>query len=91
MNVLKKLNDSAFEKPYYGLPNLSRGYHEIVLFRESHGKYGRSVVAELKTEIIFLPQYLAEKIDEKDITELNESEQTLYLFFGGCKEKEKNK
>lgn len=83
MNVLKKLNQVKSNKPYNGLPNLSRGYHKIDCFRESVGKFGRSVIAELKNEIIFLPQFISEKLNEKDIGELNSSEEPLYLFFGG--------
>lgn len=83
MDVLKKLNNLEADKPYHGLPKLSRGYHEIILFRTSHGKYGRSVIAELQREIIFLPQYLAGKLDEDDIEELNTCVEPLYLFFGG--------
>lgn len=83
MNVLKKLNRVESDKPYNGLPKLSLGYHEIIRFRESNGKYGRSVIAELKSEIIFLPQYLTGKLNEKDISDLNSAEEQLFLFFGG--------
>lgn len=89
MNVLKKLNQVESDKPYQGLPNLKLGYHEIFLFRESHGKYGRSVIAELQYEIIFLPQYLAVKLDQKDIEELNECDEKIFLFFGGLDKKKK--
>lgn len=83
MNVLKKLNQFESNKPYNGFPKLSRGYHDIVCFRESNGKFGRSVVVELELEIIFLPQFMSEKLNEKDIDELNSSDEPLYLFFGG--------
>lgn len=91
MNALIKLSEDITDKPYYGFTKLRRGYHKIVKFRQSYGKYGRRIIAELKKEIIFLPQYLAEKLDKEDIEELNESEETLYLFFGGCKKRKKNK
>lgn len=91
MNALEKLNEDPFEKPYYGFTKLRHGYHKIIKFRQSHGKYGRSVIAELKKEIIFLPQYLVEKLDVEDIDELNSNEETLYLFFGGSKQKKKSK
>lgn len=91
MNALKKLSEVISDKPYYGFTKLPHGYHKIVEFRQSHGKYGRSVIAELKKEILFLPQYLVEKLDEEDIDELNESEENLYLFFGGSKKKDKKK
>lgn len=87
MNVLKKLNhvqeDSSTSKPYHGLPKLPVGYHEIVCFRESVGKFGRSVIAELDKQIIFLPKNMAEKLDENDIATLNSSAEKLFLFFGG--------
>lgn len=89
MNALKKMNQAESAKPYFGLPKLSLGYHEIVLFRESNGRFGRSIIAELKSEIIFLPQYLTDKLEEKDIEELNACEESLYLYFGGKHKKNK--
>lgn len=83
MNALKKLNQVESNKPYFGLPKLSKGYHKIDCFRVSIGKFGRSVIAELKSEIIFLPQFISEKLNEKDIDELNSYKEPLYLFFGG--------
>lgn len=83
MNVLKKLNSVNDDKPYHGLPTLKQGYHEVFSFRESNGRYGRSVIAELKNEIIYLPQYMVEKIDQDDIRELNDSSEKLFIFFGG--------
>lgn len=83
MNVLKKLNTVSAEKPYHGLPKLEHGYHEIVVFRESNGRYGRGIIAELKEEIIFLPQHIVERLDSEDIRELNDSVEKLYLYFGG--------
>lgn len=83
MNVLKKLNTIDTEKPYNGLPKLKLGYHEIFAFRESTNRYGRGVIVELKDEIIFLPQFMVEKLDHQDIKELNDSPQKLYLYFGG--------
>lgn len=83
MNVLRKLNQSDTNKPYNGLARLSHGFHEIDCFRESHGKFGRSVIAELKKEIIFLPQYISEKLNSHDIEELNSLDGKLYLYFGG--------
>lgn len=91
MNALKKLSENISDKPYHGFTKLQHGYHKIIKFRESHGKYGRSVIVELKKEIIFLPQYLVEQLNEEDIAELNACDENLYLFFGGCKKKKKNK
>lgn len=89
MNVLKKLNQIESDKPYHGLPKLQLGYHEIFHFRESHGKYGRGVIVELRNEIIFLPQHLAERLDDKDIDELNNFYEAIFLFFGGFNEAKK--
>lgn len=89
MEVLKKLNRAQLEvtKPYHGLTKLSLGYHKIESFRESHGKFGRSVIAELKHEIIFLPKHLAVHLEENDIEELNKCEEAVYLYFGGMHKK----
>lgn len=89
MNVLQKLNSSGSDKPYHGFTVLSRGFHEILAFRESHGKYGKGVICELNSEIIYLPQYLVEKLDGNDIEELNKCTEKLYLFFGGLHKKKK--
>lgn len=83
MNVLKKLNQSISDKPYHGFPKLELGYHKIVCFRKSKGKYGESVIAELQHEVIYLPQYIVEQLDSDDIEQLNKFQETLYLFFGG--------
>lgn len=90
MDVLKKLANTEFVKPYYGFTKLSHGYHKIESFRSSSkGNYGKGVIVELKSEIIFLPQYLVEKLSEKDIEKLNACEESLYLYFGGRHEKKK--
>lgn len=90
--MLKKLNNKAESesKPYNGLPKLAIGNHKIVHLRESHGKFGRSVIVELQTEIIFLPSYISGKLNETDIDKLNDlnKKDQLFLFFGG---KQKNK
>lgn len=82
MNVLKKLNQAESGKPYHGLVKLSHGYHEIDCFRVSVGKFGRSVIVELINEIIFQPQFIAEKLNDKDIDDLNSFNESIYLFFG---------
>lgn len=89
MDVLKRINcevNSKSNKPYNGLQKLKIGYHKIICIRESEGKFGRSVIAELSNEIIFLPAYLAKKLSEIDIAKLNSMEEQLYLYFGGKKE-----
>lgn len=83
MNALKKLKHAETSKAYNGLPKLALGYHAIDSFRVSTGKFGRSVIAELKTEIIFLPKFLSEKLNDADVDELNSFKEQLYLYFGG--------
>lgn len=82
--------DSKPSKPYHGLPKLAVGYHKIFSIRESQGTYGRSVIAELEEEIIFLPTYLATQLLEKDIAELNSKNEPNYLYFGGKKNNKDN-
>lgn len=89
MNVLKKLNQLESSKPYHGLSKLSLGYHPIVRFRVSNGKFGRSVIAELMREVIFLPQYLTEKLEDKDVEDLNDCVEGMFLYFGGRYKKNK--
>lgn len=83
MNALKKLKQAESSKAYNGLPKLALGYHAIDTFRISNGKFGRSIIAELENEIIFLPKFLSEKLNDKDVDELNSSKEQLYLYFGG--------
>lgn len=89
MEVLKKLHKAENSKPYYGMSKLDIGYHEIVRFRISNGKFGKSVIAELKREVIYLPQYLTEKLNDKDVEDLNNCAMKLFLYFGGRHEKNK--
>lgn len=89
MDVLAKLNEPEFEKPYRGFAKLPIGYYKVVNFRESFGKFGRSVIAELEKEITFLPSYLSCKLNEEDIRKLNKKEEDYYLFFGGKLKKKK--
>lgn len=84
MDVLRKLNqESGSGKPYRGYPKLNLGFHEIHNFRESTGKYGKSIIVELNDQIVFLPSFIGEKIEEADITALNACKEKLFLFFGG--------
>lgn len=90
MEALKKL--AKKEKPYNGFTNLAVGYHEIVNFRTTKNNFAKkgeppkTIVAELEEEILFLPSYFWNKVDEKDLDELNNLIQTgkkVYLHFGG--------
>lgn len=93
MNVLKKLQDLQPSKPYYGFAKLTVGYHKINVFRVVKNKFGnkgektgKSILVELKNEVIFLPQYFLGKINEEDIKELNSCDENMYLYFGGRSE-----
>lgn len=89
MNVLKKLNSMDEEKPYHGFGKLKEGYHEVLSFRSCTNKYGKNVICELSDQIIFLPRYLSDQIDEKDLKDLNSFTRKLYLYFGGRNEEKK--
>lgn len=89
MNVSKQ-TDFESSKPYNGFPKLAVGYHKICCVRESSGMYGRSVIAELEKEIVFLPSYLTTKLFEKEIAELNSMNEPNFLYFGGKKSNKDN-
>lgn len=93
MNVLKKLEELKQNKDYRGFAKLSIGFHKIEQFRIVKNKFGKktegtekSILIELEDEVLFLPQYFREKLDEEDIRKLNatiESKENVYLYFGG--------
>lgn len=93
MNALKKLETVHPNKPYHGFTKLKIGSHEVVNFRTIKNKFGKksdgsnkSILVELKEEVVFLPQYFWQKLNEEDLKELNESIQAkdcIYLYFGG--------
>lgn len=92
MSALQKLT-SVNNKPYNGFTKLSEGFHEIVCFRATKNKFAKkgegsskSIIVELKDEIVFLPQYFGTKISESDIKELNASKEKIFLYFGGKNE-----
>lgn len=95
MNVLKKLEDLKPNKLYHGFAKLSIGYHEIRCFRSVRNKFGKkggsgkSIIVELEDQILFLPQYFWQKLNENDLQELNssiENGEYVYLYFGGKQE-----
>lgn len=93
MNALNKLKNIQPNKPYHSFARLSEGYHKIYSFKIVKNKFGKktdgcgkSILVELKEEVLFLPQYFLQKLDEEDIRELNtsiDSGEIIYLFFGG--------
>lgn len=49
-------------------------------------EYKKSIVVELKDQVLFLPGYFWQKINEEDIVALNNAiseGQMMYLLFGG--------
>lgn len=93
MNALKKLEEVNPSKLYNGFAKLTIGFHKIECFRVVKNKFGKksdgtgkSIMIELKDQILFLPQYFWQKIDEEDINELNScinSNKNVYLHFNG--------
>lgn len=99
MNALKKLQEVAPNKPYLGFAKLSLGFHQIFNFRSVKNKFGKkgegsakSIMVELDEQVLFLPQYFSQKINEEDMSELNagiEKNESVYIYFGGRDEKSK--
>lgn len=99
MNVLKKLEDTKPNKPYNGFAKLCIGIHQIMSVRFVKNKFGKkgdgsskSILVELEEEVLFLPQYFSQKLSKEDVHELNssiESNENVYLFFGGKSESNK--
>lgn len=82
-------------KPYYGFSKLSKGHHEVYKFRLVKNKMykanaekpmlKRILLVELKDEVLFLPQYFAEKFDDDDskVDVLNNDGIKKFMYFGG--------
>lgn len=90
MNVLKKLDEVRCGKPYHGFGKLAVGFYQIECFRMVKNKFvkkgetnKKSILIELADQILFLPQYFSQKLKESDINELNDSDDEIYLHFGG--------
>lgn len=93
MNVFQKLESSQPTKPYFGFGKLKIGYHLAQQFRLVKNKFGKktdgsdkSILVELKDQVIFLPQYFKQKLDDGDLRELNtfiENKEKVYIYFGG--------
>lgn len=97
--------DSAFDllqtvceqKEYKGFKFLDIGYHEIIKFRfvknkfaDSNGESNRTLLVELKDEVLFLPQYFADIFNDDDskIEQLNNDGIKKFLYFGGARQNE---
>lgn len=95
-----KLQEVGSQKPYHGFTKLSLGYHKIICFRIVENKFkkkekknngminnNRSLLVELQDEVVFLPQYFLNTLNEEDIAELSSTVgETMYLYFGGRRE-----
>lgn len=93
MDALKKLSEIS-AKPYIGFSKLRHGYHKIKNFRtvknkfykKSEGGHSKTILVELKNEVLFLPQYFWDRINETDLDNLNariRSKKKVYLDFAG--------
>lgn len=99
MNALKKLQDVKPNKSYNGFAKLSLGFHLIEGFRFVKNKFGKkgdgtnkSILVELKDEVLFLPQYFCQKLESADLHDLNssiEDDEKIYLYFNGKNEESK--
>lgn len=99
MDVLKRLQEVKPNKPYNGFAKLCMGFHLITNFRFVKNKFGKksdgsnkSILVELKDEVLFLPQYFCQNLSTEDIQELNssiESNKNVYLYFEGKQESNK--
>lgn len=92
MDVLKKIDES---KPYFGFTKLGKGFHQIVIFRTVKNKFdkkkeeSKSILVELKDQVVFLPQHFRDKISDSDIMKLNSTiseGEDLFLHFDGKNE-----
>lgn len=93
MNALKKLESLKPNKPYYGFTKLAVGFHEVIVFRVVKNKFGKkgegsnkTILVELADQVLFLPQYFWQRLNEDDIRELNteiEKNKKIYVYFGG--------
>lgn len=90
MDILKKLEEPS--KPYRGFPALTKGYHQILQFRSVKNNFAKksehkkTILVELEDQVLFLPAYFWQKINEKDIVDLNcmiSKGEFIYLYFGG--------
>lgn len=93
MNALRKLENVQGNKPYHGFAKLTIGNHLVEGFRYVKNKFAKkgegnakSILCELKDQIVFLPQFFSQTLKETDIDELNESRGAIYLYFGGRQE-----
>lgn len=95
-SILKKLQTAQAGKPYHGFTKLAIRDHQISRFRMTKNKFAKdsdgskTMIVELSSEILFVPQYFSGNLTENDIDELNSSirsgTENMYLYFGGHRE-----
>lgn len=86
MSALEKLQKVGVTKPYFGFGKLEIGYHEIERFRLVDNKFKdgeKTLLIELKEEVVFLPRYFLDNLEEEDVRKLNTDDQPKFLYFGG--------
>lgn len=90
MSALAKLRKIGVSKPYHGFAKLSHGFHKIECFRVTKNKFKKDcdveekcILVELEKQILFLPQYFVNVLDEDDLNNLNSPNESNYLYFGG--------
>lgn len=84
-------------KPYHGFGQLAVGYHKIESFRLVKNKFAdkesdknqKTILVELEDQVLFLPQYFMNAINESEIDELNSADEVHYLYYGGKRENKK--
>lgn len=68
---------------------------KILCFQFVKNKFARdgdnqkTILVELEDEVIFLPQYFMDALDNDDIDNLNSFDEIHYLYFGGQREENK--
>lgn len=99
MSVFEKLKELSPDKPYIGFTHLSIGYHRALSFRKIKSKFEKkddngeplkSILVELRNQVLFLPRYFLGVLNDADIDELNaniENKKPVYIYFGGSKVK----
>lgn len=94
LSLLQSVGDI---KPYLGFAQLSIGNHEIIIFRlvnnkmykKGNNSLKKSLLVELKDQVLFLPQYFIQQFnghEEDKVNEINNDGVKKYLFFGGQRE-----
>lgn len=98
MSAIAKLRSiGGSSKSYNGFTRLSIGYHKIESFRLVKNKHAKknsddnqkSILVELEKEVLFLPQYFMNVLDQDDLSNLNSADEINYLYFGGKRENNK--